>query len=220
MASAAIIAPGAVTYSVGSIIVSGINPSVIPMNATSYITIGSVSNLTPLPLKVLSFTATTRNCTTSLSWSTAEEQSLDHFEVQQSNDGSVFSIVGNTIARGDGIYKFTTEIHGAGKQYYRLKMVDEDGGYTYSNIISLAVSCDKQIILVSPNPVTSQLSVNGIKAGEHVSIYSTSGQLLKQVIAADNRLYVDMSRYATGLYHVVVRAANGDLLKTETIQKL
>jgi hypothetical protein len=219
-ASAAIIAPGAVTYSIGSIIVSGINPSVIPMNATSYITIGSVSYLTPLPVKLISFTGKVYNCISNLTWSAAEEQSFDHFEVQQSKNGTSFTTAGNVKAGREGVYSFSVEIAGACKQYYRLKMVNNDGSYSYSNIISLAGTCDKRQIIVSPNPVGNQLAISGVKAGEQISIYSTNGQLMKQLKATGNSTYVDMSIYTTGLYEVVIRTAAGDLLKTEKIQKL
>jgi hypothetical protein len=220
MASAAIIAPGVVTYSIGSIIVSGISSSVIPVNSTMYITIGSVSNQTPLPLKLQSFTGIFKNCTAALTWSATEEQSIDHFEVEQSSDGIAFTTIGTTATKRCDAYEFTSQAGDASKQYYRLKVVDRDSKYFYSNIILLAGTCDKRIISVSPNPVRSQLLINGLKAGEQVSIYSTSGQLMEIIKELSSRLYVNMGRFMPGLYQIVLRDAKGNLLRTEKVQKL
>lgn len=118
----------------------------------------SSNQLTPLPITLVSFEGTDKNCQAVLQWSTSMEMSFDHFDVQQSNDGIVFKTIatvrGNQAAGGSaysGAYD-----QPAGSIFYRLGMVDKDGSVTYSNTIVVRTSCDvgdKNQLSVYPNPL-------------------------------------------------------------------
>ena len=111
-------------------------------------TIWTVSSINrPLPVILTSFTARQEESTVHLAWSTASEINSDYFQVERSTDGSDFKTLSRQAAAGDSqqelTYRYTDE--GAanrfsGTLYYRLKMVDFDGSFEYSDITAVALN--------------------------------------------------------------------------------
>ncbi|MFQ5445930.1 MAG: S8 family serine peptidase, partial [Saprospiraceae bacterium] len=89
----------------------------------------------PLPLDLLDFTTTaTSRQTVVLSWRTAQEVNTDIFEIQHAAGGLHFTSVGTVPAAGEGArsYQFLHLSPADGANYYRLKMVDTDGSFSFS----------------------------------------------------------------------------------------
>ena len=121
---------------------------------------------TPLPLTLLNFNGSYSNKKSVLNWTTQSEVNVDHFEVERSIDGVTYIKVGSVMAKGTNAssnnYQLTEDMMNVSGTlfYYRLKSVDKDGKFTYSNIISLkAVEKMFNQISIVPNPLTS---ANGI----------------------------------------------------------
>lgn len=95
----------------------------------------------PVPVKLSSFTAEKVNTTTLLQWSTATEINSKNFEVQRSADGKEFKTIGVVQAKGNSTnqtnYSFTDAVPINGINYYRLKQVDVNGKFEYTNIIQV-----------------------------------------------------------------------------------
>ena len=94
-----------------------------------------------------------------------------------------------------------------GKEYYRLKMIDNNGSFKYSKTITLIgsnVSINK--IMLSPNPVINTLLINHPKAiiGAFIKITSVEGRtiLLKSVVIGAIQTSVDASGLAKSNYFV------------------
>lgn len=114
----------------------------------------------PLPVTLISFSGSYRNQQTALNWATESIENFDHFEVERSSSGTVFSTVGirqpYPIGRATYFYNDDLSAVGGTVFYYRLKMVDLDGKFKYSNII--LVRKESKIIsgiVMNPNPVIS-----------------------------------------------------------------
>ena len=114
-----------------------------------------------LPVKLISFTGTLNGNTTSLNWVTENIQNFSHFEVERSTDGINFTSIVSKNATGDlssrATYLYGDNMTSFGANYavyYRLKMIDLDGKFTYSNIILIRKD-GKAItdIRVIPNPL-------------------------------------------------------------------
>ena len=111
-----------------------------------------------LPLTLLNFTVTKRNTTAQLNWQTANEVNTAYFNVQRSTDGINFTTVGKLAAKGSSTlqtnYTYADDISNlkAGKVYYRLQMMDNDGKFTYSKIIYITINADGIHITIYPNP--------------------------------------------------------------------
>ncbi len=124
-------------------------------------------NCTALPVTLINFSGTKENQTTVLKWSTTAETNSEAFQVERSSDGKRWENIGTVKAKGESAslvpYTFTDRnpvISGntSGENLYRLKMVDRDGTYAYSRIVSLLFEADQPVVLY-PNPVSDELRI-------------------------------------------------------------
>jgi Secretion system C-terminal sorting domain len=125
-----------------------------------------------LPIELITFKATPQYKTTLLTWTTASEQNADYFTIERSSDGNLFDAIGKQTAKGQGSdYRFTdfTPPLGARGLYYRLKMVDKDGTFNYSKVISLALGKDLSVSAY-PNPVSNELTIDAFSEGKYLDI--------------------------------------------------
>jgi hypothetical protein len=93
----------------------------------------------PLPITLSSFSGMEQNGKNVLSWDVQSEQNISHYEVESSNDGNEFYAIGKVVAMNHSepaSYSFTDEKN-EGISYYRLKIIDMEGGYTFSRILAI-----------------------------------------------------------------------------------
>ncbi|MBL7730749.1 MAG: T9SS type A sorting domain-containing protein, partial [Chitinophagaceae bacterium] len=174
-----------------------------------------------LPVQLVSFTGTVVRNTASLNWKTASEQSLDRFEVEWSTNGTNWQLI-NTIAAhgsvsGTAEY-FTLHQLVTGVNYYRLKMVDVDGRYSYSNILRMKLG-EQQDILVYPNPATDVVTLSlPIADKSKISIYSVAGTQMYSRDMSGNYLTVPVSQLPAGIYTVHISQA-GNIYTHKLVKK-
>lgn len=119
----------------------------------------------PLPLTLTNFSGQAVASGNLLSWQTASEENTAYFEVQRATPGTaVFEDLGQVAAAGNSSltrqYQYTDALAATHPTYsYRLKMVDLDGRYTYSPIVTLQSLAPSLTVLVSPNPYTQPVSL-------------------------------------------------------------
>jgi hypothetical protein len=96
---------------------------------------------TPLPIKLLSFTAKKSGDSGLLNWTTVIETNNDYFSIERSLDAMYFETIANVEGAGNNFTKINysyNDVHVPnGTLYYRLKQTDFDGNYTYSEVIVL-----------------------------------------------------------------------------------
>jgi hypothetical protein len=102
-------------------------------------TLATYTNVNPLPIELLSFTATPRNSVVDLAWSTASEQDNDHFTVERSADAEHFEDVLRMPGAGNSeqVLRYSATDHAplAGRSYYRLRQTDHDGSSALSEVV-------------------------------------------------------------------------------------
>ena len=130
-----------------------------PSPATSTITWGSV-----LPITLLDFTGKLNGSKVDLLWKTSSESGSDHFELERSTDGQQFVLLAKVTAQGfssvTSNYAGVDPLPSKGMNYYRLKMVDKDGKYVYSKIITIQVNkADELMTKIMPNPFAHKLDI-------------------------------------------------------------
>jgi hypothetical protein len=174
----------------------------------------------PLPVQLTSFNASEETFGTKLVWNTAEESGIVSYVVERSTDGRNFAEIGTVKAANLRSYSFTDAHPAADNNYYRLKMVEMDGTFKYSFIISLKAKLTTNIS-VSPNPVKNFVMIQHPKAGAagHIQIISATGQMIRDIRLSANAVIsnVDMSGFTSGLYHIVFK--NGGEIFNKTILK-
>ncbi len=124
----------------------------------------SASNLA-LPLRLTSFSGSKQGLFNRLVWTTGQEQNTGSFELQRSKEGAAFTSIATMAAAGNSAvpksYSYADNIAGQNQAawYYRLKMIDLDGTFTYSNIVIIRDNSTGFVVSVSPNPFTDQLNL-------------------------------------------------------------
>lgn len=153
-----------------------------------------------LPLKLLSFTATTNaKGEVELNWSTADEQQTSHFLIEYSTNGQEFQSLNSVVAKGNGaaVYSSSHKIAAAVPVIYlRLKMVDVDGKYTYSHIVAVRLATKLSLSAVYFNNL---LTVNS-RIRQELYLLNTSGQLVKKFIVQPGFVQLSIPELATGVY--------------------
>ncbi len=162
-------------------------------------TLGSVSSASPLPIKLLSFTASALERANRISWKTATTESVSHFEVERSADGRVFTAIGTQLPDGNRTdYSFDDAQPLAGTAYYRLRLV-ESGTAAYSQTVSLTRTGSSGITLsIYPNPATSELHVEASAAGS-ISLKDVSGKTILSK-AVNGSTTISLRGFPAGLF--------------------
>ena len=117
----------------------------------------------PLPVELTSFTASTNNNLVNLNWKTATEVNNYGFEIERlqnsKNSGlqnwvKIGFVIGNGNSNSPKEYSFIDNPLGGNKFEYRLKQIDNDGEFKYSNTIEVALSAPTEFSLEQnyPNP--------------------------------------------------------------------
>jgi hypothetical protein len=185
------------------------------LGLTGFSDFATVQSQNPLPIELLFFEAAQINNYVSCKWVTAVEINNDHFELERSTDAATYNSIGRIKGFGAGVsantlyYHFNDEEICAGKVYYRLKQVDMNGTYTYSDVVS--VSCKNSLINLSPNPTSHNVILNFYEPAEgNVTVVVTDmvGQVvLKQPVSITsgfNDVEVDVNTLPEGVYYLQV----------------
>ncbi|MCX6319084.1 MAG: T9SS type A sorting domain-containing protein [Bacteroidetes bacterium] len=171
-----------------------------------------------LPVKLKSFSGTQDNCVGKLDWLTAEEVNFSHFEVEQSIDGVTYTKAGTVQAAGGTAahaYKFSTGTLD-GRKYYRLKMVDNDGKFTYSNVVLLTANCGGSGYgaMVYPNPAGKGSDVNvnlhGFTGSISGKLFDAQGRLVNTQQLKNGTNVLSTARLSAGMYHLALQDAAGN----------
>lgn len=137
-----------------------------------------------LPVEMTSFNAalTSKN-QTDLNWQTASELNNHYFQIEHSTDARSFTPIGVVDGKGttnesqDYYYRHLAPRFG--QNYYRLKQVDFDGTFAYSDLVNVnyKIKGDIHPILIYPNPVSDQLSLTNISSGElSLEVFNVLGE--------------------------------------------
>ena len=119
-----------------------------------------------VPVELVSFTANIAKGTAVLSWKTATETNNSGFEIQRSTDGKTFAKVGFVGGHGTttkiNTYTFSDKLQNAGEYYYRLKQIDYNGTYKYSDVVKATSMVPKTFSLSQnyPNPFNPTTVIN------------------------------------------------------------
>lgn len=186
----------------------------------SQFTLASSSLANPLPVELTWFSASVTNSGTGLlEWRTASELNNDRFEVQRSENGIDFTTLGSVDGAGttnkENDYRFEDTAPILSLVYYRLKQIDFNGEFEYSNIVSLDfgdAEVNRGKLLVGPNPVSSG-SYASFGSAERpvrqtVKIFNSMNQIVREYSDAEG---FNTEGLAAGIY--IVRNQAGEIFR-------
>jgi hypothetical protein len=160
-----------------------------------------------LPLTLISFYGSQQNQHLVLYWKTQNEENIKSFEIESKGNGnSDWQSVGMMppMASGAGgyLYTFIDYTKTNGDRYYRLKIVGIDGKYDYSKVLFITSG---QAGTVSIMPTLAYGSINVTLPAEgptEISIFNSSGQLVKTLTSGSYVFKVDVSGLSRGTYFI------------------
>jgi hypothetical protein len=182
-------------------------------------------NNNPLPVVLGRFVASKENSDAALFWTTASEVNSDRFEIERSVDGRNFTAVGRVNASGNSntlkSYRFMDVNPLMGRKgiaYYRLKMIDRDRSYAYSQVVTVDFGRELRPIGLSlfPNPYTNDFNaiveIDQADKGE-VVVYDLQGKVMhteaKSFEAGENNVYINtLAGLPAGVYVLEVKTNN------------
>ncbi len=153
-----------------------------------------------LPVKLISFEAEkTNDNQVQLRWATASEIDNDHFDIERSADAKEWSTIGEVKGAGTTNaaqqYSIRDRQPLAGTSYYRLRQVDYDGQYEYSEIRAVSISeATATTMAVYPNPAATGTGVNVVLGGStetirYIRITSQMGAVVYGTEVNDEQSY-------------------------------
>lgn len=183
----------------------------------------------PLPVELLSFRASTENNKVFLSWETAFEYDNKGFEIEWSLDNQLWEKIGFVVGMKESFiprnYQFTHHAPVKGNNFYRLKQIDFDGNYDFSNIQIARMEDDlsKNDFEVIPNPVSGnsfmlKISENNQAENIGMSLYNYAGQLVRQSELNDLQNEINVSDIESGMYLVHLKMNGENYWKRIVIQ--
>lgn len=187
--SIADVAGNGVTGTLGGFSLTGPNSNWVASNA-------------PLPVEFLSFKALNTVDGISLDWETTQEINNSGFEIQTSSDLNNWEALGFVAGKGGvtevNSYNFLHTSPKKGQNYYRLKQIDINGAFDFSELVSV-YSSGLGVLNIYPNPSQSLLNIDGIDV-ENVRyrILDNTGRTIIKSELDSNQ--IDISTLANGLY--------------------
>lgn len=174
----------------------------------------------PLPIELLRFTGALNGNEVDLDWSTATETNNDYFIIERAGADGVASEIGMVDGAGNSHalieYAFVDKTPLPGANYYRLRQVDFNGTFSYSNWVFVNFEPDDHYVRLYPNPAaTGEVQAELINyRGKTVLVRVTDafGRIISEETTAPQEwssvLRLDLSQQASGFYNVQVVCGN------------
>ena|GEM_PF-1440301 len=173
-----------------------------------------------LPVELISFDGTLVEESILLEWATLLEENTEGFEIHKSHNATDWETIGFQEASNTGSrYQFWDDSPYSGHNYYRLKVVDKDGHFEYTNIITVFFERTASTLQAFPNPTNGTVTIKGsvrpnvLVKLEMIDVFGRS--LWKERILSDAtgllETHMDISYLPVGVYYLQWSERTGNL---------
>ncbi len=179
------------------------------------------SGTTPLAVELVELKAQPiLNRYIKVSWTTVSEIENDRFEVQRSLDGTNFSTINMVAGAGtsNDAANYSIDDYAVLPEklyYYRLRIVDFDGSFEFSNVVTAQLESRDYSITISPNPVkgNSILNIGSVESGKvEITIADVLGRVVSskivEVAPGINEIEMQTSGLSSAPYFIYVTNEN------------
>ena len=189
------------------------------------VTIANGFSVMPVVLENFSGKAN-KDGSATLNWKTTSEINTSYYQLEKSTDGQYYYSIAKINASGSAalgaVYNSTDYLLQKGNNFYRLKMTDADGSFSYSNIVKIVstVKDIKTLAIASVNATgsTMQVNINSNEIGAAVlTVMDESGRILDNSRVQLNKGMNLLSRHILlprGVYHVSLTSDTEKLIKS------
>lgn len=176
-----------------------------------------------LPVTLTSFEAKpNEQKSINLAWQTASEENNDYFSIEHSTDGTTFREIATQAGNGttDKVqnYSYLHQEVENGLHYYRLKQVDFDGKFEYTNIVTAKISHSNDDIFLTPNPTSNVILVQTkalYQRDADFQILNMQGQVVLSSVLqkGDTNMELNISDFPVGIYYLQLFVDNDVMMK-------
>jgi len=191
--------------------------------------------LISLPVELTAFTATTSKGRVTLNWATATETNNQMFEIERRIEDGQFATIGYVEGYGTttetNTYQYIDNISDlqATSLSYRLKQIDFDGSYEYSDVVEVTNLAPTDFALHQnfPNPYNPTTTITyslPIKSQVDLVIYNTLGESVTQLVneekeAGNYEVKFDATALPSGIYFYRLQAGSYNQTKKMILLK-
>jgi hypothetical protein len=158
------------------------------------------------PVELSSFDAQSFGSDIKLNWTTENEVGFSRFDIERSSGNNEFERIGTVLSGGQGgmkqYYSFTDNNNiKSGISFYRLKMIDKDGKFTYSDTRAIKSSATIIDFSVYPNPShgSAKINISNSNEGADIQILDMSGRMINK-FEISNSSSASLSNLNKGTY--------------------
>lgn len=195
------------------------NPGPAESAADAFEALGNI-----LPVELVYFKGRNDNKGNLLTWATAVQIGFNYFDIEHSTNGldfrSINTIKGESYSSQLSSYEYLDVNANSKDNYYRLKMVDLDGRYDYSNIIFLKTDNHDFHLSINPNPADNFLNIaldGKLSEALILDLLRMDGKMVKTITLqeSDNIKKMDISHLNNGIY--VLKSRNSAIISQKII---
>lgn len=178
----------------------------------------------PTPVVLSSFDAVrSGNNAVTVNWKTEQEFNSKGFEIQRSSDNVNFETVGFVYSKNSNsslaqYYSFTDNSNTVGgTSYYRIKMIDLDNTFSFTDIKTVKGTGFKADVNVFPNPApaNSKITIGNLSEPSSIRVFDNTGRLIQQTTSTSTS--VDLNYLQKGNYFIKI---TGQQTGSSTVKKL
>jgi len=186
-----------------------------------------------VPVELTSFAGKYFGNAVELKWSTATETNNLGFSIERKTENSSWSKIGFVSGRGttteQSYYSFVDENVSTNNYSYRLKQMDFDGSFEYSNVVEIDVKQVSEYSLSQnyPNPFNPSTTIEfniSEQALVNLSVYNLLGEKVATIVndfmeSGRHKVEFNGSELASGIYLVKMTSGNfSDVIKINLLK--
>lgn len=161
------------------------------------------STVVVLPTELLSFESICTGEEEILKWVSASEHRTNYFQIEYTYDGLLYHPIGQLQAAGESNevlqYELTVPTTDTKQRYYRMKMVDLDGAFSYSSIIASSNCANTSSLIGSWTQANNLLKVVTTESC-NLQLYTTLGQEINSSNLSGKNFQLDLTGLSSGIY--------------------
>ncbi len=175
-------------------------------------------NTMVLPLDLVEWTGSSTKDGNKLSWTTMNEINTSHFSIEKLYEGNTWRSIGTVEANGishEALHYSFIDSNPGDTDFYRLKSIDLDESYTYSDNISVSRTIHTEDVKVFPNPFSDELTVQlDLLSAQDISfsVHDITGKFIseKHIQAREgaNNMNLNLEDQQAGIYVLSIQLNN------------
>lgn len=191
----------------------------IQVSTSSFSNFYLMGGSTPLQITITDISAANVGASNVVRWNAAKVEDGDHFELERGSDGKQFNFLAKIAPnKKSSQYTFTDNNPLENENFYRLKLVNKDGTFIYSKVVSAIVASKGFDVKAYPNPAKNNVKVNvsGSQNG-NITLTDIAGRVIYEGKVNGNETNIDLSKIADGVYFL--KYVDNNLTKTIKLNK-